>query len=40
LGCGWAGAENKELGCYGHQAELAMGYEKFFSLFSNKDLSF
>jgi hypothetical protein len=29
-----------ELGCYGHRADLAMGYEIFFSQFSNKDLSF
>jgi hypothetical protein len=31
--------KKNELGCYGHRAELAMGYE-FFSQFSNKDLSF
>jgi hypothetical protein len=29
-----------ELCCYGHRAELAMGYEIFFSQFSNKYLSF
>jgi hypothetical protein len=41
LRLGWRGKITKnELGCYGHRAELAMGYEISFSQFSNKDLSF